>query len=406
MADLATQIRDYIDTTSPPLEMDELALDFERFGAPLGRPNARRGLVAAFATAIAMVLIVGGVVAVLRSGDQDEPVVTEPPPTIPVTTAPVVVPVPETLPPPTTAVTTDVSDVETAIDYYAVATEIGVTDTPLGTVTWLESPRVPVAWFQEGYPPSGYTWPRNFASIYANAPCCIEIAKVGDEYLGFGVEEAIFESRDNRWVPQWNWPILPLSVWHSSDGETWDLMADDPFEPGTVVTHDPFVIGERNGRWILLGWAGWDGTVWNEWGDLDFDDAIPSAWFTDDLVTWTRIDFDFGKPGTLTELQSVVATEGGWAIFGVRRTPEKPAIGPRVAEWVGWASADGIEWEEIPIQDLLGPPDCAPVQRENCHRIKATATDDAIAIYAYKWDHPYFDIREIRFDILIGLLPE
>lgn len=296
-------------------------------------------------------------------------------------------------------------------DYAAVAEGVGTTDSSIGSISWLSSSRVPVAWVQDGFPSFGFTYPRSMTMLYKAAPEDVEIYEVGEGYVALGKgrypELAFdFDSRDTRWVVLWDWPFLPGSVWFSSDGESWELMTEGPIEPNIGAIHDPFVIAERDGRYVLLGWT--DSSV-----EVDPDDqeaspefvrGRPMAWVSDDLATWERVVADFEKPNMRTDLNSVVATDTGWLIFGVRRTNETTLDDSRVAEWAAWTSPDGVVWQELEIQELLGDPDCKPVSNGHCIRIKAEPAPGGVAVYAYQWELPIYDIRDTTWTVLIGLV--
>jgi hypothetical protein len=108
--------------------------------------------------------------------------------------------------------------------------------------------------------------------------------------------------------------------------------------------------------------------------------ADPAAWVSDDLSEWIPILADFSKDGFDTRLNSVVAGELGWIIFGVRASQEKP----RITEWVAWVSNDGIDWEELSMAGLYDTP-CEPNRSGHCGMIKAHMMDDGIVAYAWTW---------------------
>jgi hypothetical protein len=305
----------------------------------------------------------------------------------------------------------------------------------------------------------------------------VEIFEVAGGYVGLqGSTDDDYAERDRRRTPMWFGPdILVEAVWFSPDAESWELLLDGSIEPGVLTTHEPWVLAERDGRFVLVGWAD-SGfvdssyTLWDDQGndlengagsvvvDVDgegdpllFDDdgnlllfdgdgnpvdpdevtdadgnpvdvvealakgevrvnpvggAVerggPMAWVTDDLVTWERVTADFEKAGMLTDIESVVATNAGWFIFGVRRTDTSDGLVRRVAEWAAWASPDGKVWEEYPIGDLIDPPECTPGQAVNCIRVKAEAAPDGgFALYAYQWGIVY-DFREYTWKLLIA----
>jgi hypothetical protein len=101
---------------------------------------------------------------------------------------------------------------------------------------------------------------------------------------------------------------------------------------------------------------------------------------SDDLSEWDPVAANFSKEGFDTALTSVIAGEPGWVIFGVHASREPP----RVAEWVAWASTDGITWEELSMAGVYDTP-CKPTRYWHCGMIKAHFVHDAIVAYAWTW---------------------
>jgi hypothetical protein len=162
------------------------------------------------------------------------------------------------------------------------------------------------------------------------------------------------------------------------------------------------MVAEHERRWIVIGWA--DVTV--EKGEEPDGpgrgvpmSATPAAWVSDDLHNWTRLPVEFAAEGMHTRLTSVAAGEQGWVIFGVRASQESPMT----AEWAGWVSPDGIEWEPLPINDVFLEPGCKPTSSEFCNRVKATITDDAIVAYTHSWDLPNWLLVDTRWNLMIGV---
>jgi len=73
---------------------------------------------------------------------------------------------------------------------------------------------------------------------------------------------------------------------------------------------------------------------------------------------------------------------------------------PQVVEWVGWASTDGLSWEELSMADVFDTP-CEPTEDEHCGLIKAHMLDDAIVAYAWTWP-PGEEHALPKWKLLIG----
>lgn len=485
--DVERQVRDYVrhaDAQVELVEIEELGLGLEQLGKPMRRPRLDRGLAAALAAAAAVIVLVGGALVALRLGGSRSPVVTEPAPPVVPTTVPMVV---EPATPPPTQAPPDDASASDVIDYAAVAERVATMEGPLGPMEWWTSPRVPAAWVNEGgFPSPSFTFKTSWIPLYESAPEGVEIFEVAGGYVGLTTDvEDSYAERDRRMSAMWYGAlgsprIFPEAVWFSPDGESWELMLDGPIEPGefSVETHhDPDVLAERDGRFVLIGWAdavsvGSSYGLWDDQGNqlesgagsvvvgvdgkgdpllfdddgnlLLFDDdgnpvgrdevtdadgnpvdvvaavasgevqvgpiggavdrGRPMAWVSDDLVTWERVTADFEKPGMITDIESVAATDAGWFIFGTRRTDTSDGLVRRVAEWAAWTSPDGKVWEEFPIGDLFDAPQvCTPSQGANCIRMKgAPAPGGGVAVYAYEWDKQASDFRDLTWNLRIG----
>jgi hypothetical protein len=203
-------------------------------------------------------------------------------------------------------------------------------------------------------------------------------------------------------------------VWFSLDGEIWDRTTKTFPDPTAVVAAEPWSVAERGGRWVVIGATGigdeadpgripWDERTYGEkyYGEnwlIVPKDAQPAAWVSDDLSEWNPILADLGKDGMDTRLTSVVAGDRGWLIFGIRGSQEPP----RIAEWVAWASIDGIDWEELPMAEVYDTP-CEPTRYEHCGMIKAHMIGDSVVAYAWTWPlGPHLFGPDLRWRLLVG----
>jgi hypothetical protein len=323
----------------------------------------------------------------------------------------------------TLAPTTLPSTTSTTSVYGWLGDEVGISATALGMVTWHRTQAVPLDLLWEAdFPGPGYSYGYELEGISAHARevtgRCLQIHDVPSGYLGMGPCPNYWEGRGNEmggWFAPFDHPWMRgIEVWFSPDGVGWELMTDTAFGPSAAVMADPFVVAEYGGQWVVVGWADVDSQ-----SDLPEEQlaahmecgcmpphvpigATPAAWISEDLVTWIRLPIDFAAPGADTWLTSVAAGEAGWVIFGTRRSDGKP----RTAEWAGWVSTDGIEWEELPMKGLHDDP-CRPLGFEHCGRIQAHVIEDAIVVYAWTYDtpaNPPFGGNGRSWTLLIGEL--
>jgi hypothetical protein len=343
-----------------------------------------------FTAHLLFVIVLAAVVAGCSSSAEDA-AATDIPAVAPSATA-TTAPVPSSIPPTTTS---------TTLGYRSLGEEVGTSETVLGTLTWRSTQAVPLdLLWRTDFPGPGESSTYEFEGIYDHARevtgRCFDVHDLPSGYLGLGPCPNWYEPGTGWFAPFDHVWMRGIEVWFSSDGVDWELMTDTGFEASAAVMADPFVVAEYDGRWVVIGWVDVerqpDLTVEelaaNEdcWGCLEpsfLITATPAAWVSSDLVTWTRLPIDFTKPGTDTWLTSVAAGELGWVIFGIRRTPEHP----RTAEWAGWVSADGIEWEELPMDGLYDDP-CRPGAVEHCGRIQSVIIEDAVVLYAWTYDTP------------------
>jgi len=216
---------------------------------------------------------------------------------------------------------------------------------------------------------------------------------------------------DNR---KWNWLN---EIWYSPDGELWDQTTKAFPDSTAVVAAEPWSVAEKDGQWVVIGATGVSrdsdtpledrtaaerrvAEITVNPGGLNVPrSAEPAAWVSDNLpFGWKRVFVDFGEEGTDTQLTSVVAGDAGWVIFGIRVSHAPP----QSVEWVGWASTDGITWEELPMADVFDTL-CEPNEHDHCGLIKAHMLDDAIVAYAWTWP-PTEHHSVTAWELLIGVV--
>lgn len=292
MADLATQIRDYVETTAAPVEIEELTLDVDRLVTPARPLRLRTGLAVAFATAAVIVVLIGGATAWFRSGD-DAPVVTEPP-TISVTTAAAVEP-----------------DREPPLE----ATALLPVPSP---VTWEE---VSVTW---GNP-----------ALYGGFMNAVTTGGPGLVAVGAGYTDttAFFDDAQQEAGSVPSGPLIG-AVWVSENGVEWTRVAIDPQDLGGAAEQHELLDVASNGSLIVA--VGAEGS-----GSDDGGNAIDgTAWISEDGVSWRRIadpDGILGGPGNQV-IEAVVAAGRGFVAVG--SDDDQAAV---------WTSVDGLSWSRARV---------------------------------------------------------
>jgi hypothetical protein len=383
----------------------------------------RAALVAAAAFSLALALAVPVLLL-----DQDEPAGPAEPspsptvaPTAPEPTAnpaeptiPSTVAVDEEQPAPAT---TDATPENPAFDYDELGTPSGESDTSVGLLNWIYTARVPYDWIEAGFPGPGHSYGPEFLNLHQDRTLNAALYQVPNGYLGLGAGEDTREllmdwpgTLNNTWYPPHYTFVFVTELWHSGDGATWELMAEDPFGPGAAVMHDPFAIAEHDGRWIVIGWVDVpDDDRYDQDPDLAIRAPVPASsppaiWVSEDLRNWTRLDVDFDVEGAYTALSSVVASEHGWVIGGVRTTVESPIR----AEWAMWTSPDGLDWTEIPVADVFGEPDCKPNPARFCNRLAVKIENGAIAAYGWVWNDVQGPppVKNARWSLWVASLSE
>lgn len=335
----------------------------------------------------------------------------------------------------TTASTTPPSTTSTTLGYESLGEEVGVSDSVLGPVTWQRASSIPAQLLMAGdLPGPTHAWEYDWLARYENAQevtgACFEIYEEAAGYLGLGpcpVEWAPWTRADDpAWERAriWGFPgasypgstewIWMRNVWFSPDGESWDNTTKAFADSTAVVAAEPWSVAEKDGRWVVIGATGIDDEAdpgripWDErtYGEKYYGEnwlivpkgSQPAAWVSDDLTEWQPISAEFADEGMDTRLTSVVAGDRGWFIFGIRGSQEPP----RIAEWVAWASIDGIDWEELPMAGVYDTP-CEPTRYEHCGMIKAHMIGDSVVAYAWTWPlGPHLFGPDLRWRLLVG----
>ena len=288
--------------------IDELLNDFDLDEAPaplvpdrLIRPPARTWLprwAVALATAVVVLLIVGGVAVVSQLG-RETPAVTEPTPEV---TLPTIVTSPE-----------------------------------LTTATTLPGP--------SGDGPVGASgdlvWQRVSTDVFSDSGAAADLAVAfGDgRYVAVGsVLEAGYEFPPI--IDAGSTQVAPFdaAVWVSEDGESWSR-----------VPHDEGVFGGEGGRVMekVIFAGGQFLAVGEELAEGDL-----AIWVSSDGLTWTRVADENGALGGDTrfgfQIVDVTFGDAGYVVIGLEYSTEQ--------HQVAWVSPDGLIWERVRIEstDTLG----------------------------------------------------
>lgn len=295
----------------------------------------------------------------------------------------------------TTAPTTTIlSSSETQPPVETGGTLVGTSNTPLGNLSWYTYDPVFYDWTEAGLPgPYGIQPDRDFWQIWSDTHSGLEVFETDAGYLGLGSTTEPDEPRimtrlrdllvrvrgveRNYNVVQWDaargpvgmeiWDtgvwftttnldyddfyfFAPEEVWFSKDGSDWSLVSASGLGEGVALQSQPGSVAYFDGTWMVIGWADVDESL----GYRASIDGSPAAWMSDDLVTWTRVPFDFPSNGTNTRLTRVVAGDRGWLIVASSRYDgDRPATAASL-----WVSADGLTWEELRIEDITELPPC------------------------------------------------
>lgn len=325
------------------------------------------------------------------------------------TTAP---PPPATRPPQATPTGTDApaSTAASRFDYQSIATEVATVDTAIGSITWLKGRRVPLDWVDIGFPEPGFGtlfWSADGGvhegdTAEENAPCCLDIERVPNGWVGVGNTDW---SHGDRNQFKWDNPVtlepyhsydeqecenLPWrfesEVWFSPDGLSWDQVTDSGFGPSGLdtCTRHALRLAAGGNTSIVVGGDG--------------------LWTSANLKDWTRSSLELPTPGTITYIDAILATGTGWLILGTRQSepPTSPtggALGPTPTEWVAWVSPDAITWTPLDLTAIIGDP-CESLGR--CAYVGAGTVENAIVVYV--WDESLAVHGFPGWTLWIGLL--
>ncbi len=305
-----------------------------------------------------------------------------------------------------------------------LGTEVAVTPTPTGTVTWRATSSIPLDLVeQRDLPSPGHQWEYEWRGRYRRAAeatgACFEIYQESAGFLGIGPcpsswqpdatwNAAGYREWNRRWSafsPIWIWL---RDLWTSPDGESWSRVPAVFPNSTAIVRAEPWSVAEHQGRWVVIGATGVGSDADVPSAERSFDrrqglgllppiGAEPAAWVSDDLAAgWEPLFVDFTEEGTHTELTSVVGGEAGWFIFGIRSAQEEPFA----AEWVAWASRDGADWTEMPMSGLDEDP-CVSGPTYHCGHLKAHLTAEGLVLYAWAND-PRTDPPRRGWRLLVG----
>ncbi len=180
---------------------------------------------------------------------------------------------------------------------------------------------------------------------------------VGREEMWFGIV-----AEDRRGAEQ------AAAVWTSADGASWTRVQDDQ----EVLTKLPaktsmLAVAQRDGQLVAVGYESKDTRALNA-----------AVWTSEDARAWSRVPHDdelFGGPTSFFQMNDIVAGGPGFVAVGAETTeanarevgweglPRAESIlvsgiglkdEPRAAIWL---SADGLAWQRLPQESLIGVAD-------------------------------------------------
>ena len=180
---------------------------------------------------------------------------------------------------------------------------------------------------------------------------------VGAEELWFGIVNA-----DRRGAEK------AAAVWTSVNGSSWTRVQDDR----EVLTKQPAktsmrAVAERDGQLVAVGFESRGARALNA-----------AVWTSDDAHDWSRVPHNdelFGGPTSFFQMNDIVAGGPGFVAVGAETTeanarevgreglprPESILVSgiglkdePRAAIWL---SADGIQWQRLPKERVIGAAD-------------------------------------------------
>jgi hypothetical protein len=181
---------------------------------------------------------------------------------------------PSTSPPstfPSTTSTTVPSSTSTTSVYESLGEEVAVSESVLGAMAWRRASSIPAELvLNGGLPGPTHMWTYDWLARYENARevtgACFEIYEVGAGYLGLGpcpdywAPEAAWDALRPEWQQNRQWDsaewIWMREVWSSPDGESWDQTTMDFPDATAAVVALPWVVAEKDGRWVVIGVTG------------------------------------------------------------------------------------------------------------------------------------------------------
>jgi hypothetical protein len=181
-------------------------------------------------------------------------------------------------------------------------------------------------------------------------------------------------------------------LWTSTDGRTWQAVADGPeFADSEVATVLPM-----KGGYLALGqlgtvqhgtgsvaWQSEDGLAWTRMDDPALKTALVAAgavgqdgrlvavgtgldareavvWLSEDGRSWERLPQEKSRlfHGQKIRMSDVIATPGGWVGVGDESSLQRPSA-------KSWISRDGRVWTEAPLQPSLQHAEMLAVASQN-----------------------------------------
>jgi hypothetical protein len=352
MSDFATRITTLVDASAPPVDIEELVRQLESGTETLGTspvlpPGRAPGWAVAVGAAVAVVVLIGGVVWLVGGTGTDvveEPTVTTTYP-VPTTVAPV--PVPPTPP---------IVDVWQRVGEALTAQVVGTFDmTSVGSQLF-------VVGFDPGEDDSrqngvifasddGVNWVRlaeDDPALTLGAVLMYAVTEGGPGLVAVGVG---CENEIEGCPPH-------ATVWTSVDGTSWTRSPEDPAIFGGTSTQTSGMVGVADTSHGLVAVGSMEYWTFDDEGVENLVTIHPTAWISDDGITWERAWESTGSavdPNDYIDVQvsmdSVVEGPDG-LLVGVGATLDEN--GESIA--TVWTSSDGRQWERIEPDNTVFTP--------------------------------------------------